>query len=126
MWGTLFDHFSDGGGGIDFHGGEVSESIHLARILAKLLSKRIGQVVCGIRADEQDTLPDFGELYGQGTGCGGFADTSLPATEYPLQRRLERISSCLRRGRGNLVEDVLEGGGEEFVHLEDFVCLWWW
>jgi len=62
--GTLFDHFSDGRGGIDFHGGKVIESIYFTCILAKLLTKCIRQVVCWIRADEQDTFPHFGELYG--------------------------------------------------------------
>ena len=46
---TLLDHLLNCACGVNLHREEVVKAIDFGRLLGELLTKRIGQVVCGIR-----------------------------------------------------------------------------
>jgi len=90
---------------IDLHGAQVGEAINQPRLLAKLLSERIAEVVRRIGGDDQDGLADLGELDGERTRRGRLANTSLAADEDPAE--------CL------LVDDGLEAGLHNVVRVNE-------
>jgi hypothetical protein len=45
---TLFDHLLDGARWVDLHGVEVFKAVDFRRFFGELLTKCIGEVVCGV------------------------------------------------------------------------------
>ena len=97
---TLLDHFLNAAGGVDFHGTQVVEPVDLGRLLAKLLTKRIAEIVGRIRADQQNALSNLGHLHGQGARRRRLAYTALSSAKDPLERLL--IQHILDRRRQNV------------------------
>ena len=51
--------------GFAYHCEQVVKAFNYSRHFGELLVERIGDVMCGIRRDDEDVISDVGHLYGQ-------------------------------------------------------------
>ena len=99
----------DLGRGVDLHGKEVVEAGHKGGLGGELLAEGVGEVVRGVRGDEEDGLAVLGELGSEGAARGGLTDTTLATDEDPAEGL--GVDDVLQGGVHNLVSHVGEGAG---------------